>query len=207
MTLEDAKRILMENRPYQPRKIEHKKFQQAIDTILDFLKDYPSDDEIQKNMRNTYIPKSCGSCKYSFKEITAEPCMICNKERDRWEDKMPFSDSIFDFENVYYKTKDGNYIKMADVKPLSITEIQSRQNDIQTIPVSLDLSEKSLASAIIENADEFMMAIEAKIKKEELDVEMYVICEMAKRYVYLMSLNDKEAGNDKSGSDKSDKQE
>ena len=87
MKIDEAKRILKENRPYQPRKIEHKKLQQAIDTILDFLKDYPSDDEIQKSMRNTYIPRSCGSCKYSHKEITAEPCMICNKERDKWEAK------------------------------------------------------------------------------------------------------------------------
>ena len=101
---------------------------------------------------------------------------------------------MLDFENIYYKTEDGRYIKMADIKPLSISEIQAKQDDIKTIPISLDLSEKSLASAIIKNADEFMVAIEAMIRKEELDVDMYVICEMAKRYVYLMSLNDKEAG-------------
>jgi hypothetical protein len=36
MTIGEAKKILKENRPNKPRKIEGKRFQAAIDMILDY---------------------------------------------------------------------------------------------------------------------------------------------------------------------------
>ena len=103
---------------------------------------------------------------------------------------------MIDFVNIYYKTKDGNYIKMADIKPLSISEIQIKQDDLHIIPCDLDLSEKSMETVTFEHSDEFMVAIDEMIQQHLLDKDMYVICEMAKRYVYLMSLNDKEKENE-----------
>lgn len=85
MKIDEAEKILMEHRPYQPRKMEQKRFQKAIDVILDFLKDFPSDDVIQKSMSKTYTERLCAKCKHSAKLITEEPCMICDRRHSKWE--------------------------------------------------------------------------------------------------------------------------
>lgn len=101
----------------------------------------------------------------------------------------------FNERELYYRLDNGGEIKLLPIKPLTLSEIQIEQDKLP-IPVGVDLSDKSISTASFNHCDEFTVAIENMIHNEMIGRELYIICEMAKRYLYLLKEQKKEESDD-----------
>lgn len=100
---------------------------------------------------------------------------------------MPTKD--WDKLEFYYQTDTGKYIKLPPITSLSLEEINIRQEEIHS-PLPIDITSLESITATIENADLFMDELadlqKSLIRQEIVDRELWTICEMAKRYIYLL---------------------
>lgn len=87
--------------------------------------------------------------------------------------------------DLYYRTDDGE-VKLLPIKPLTISEIEVEQSKLELNELILCHPEEFEVSATIESCDEVFKAIQSIITKYELNDNLYIICEMAKRYLYLV---------------------
>lgn len=91
---------------------------------------------------------------------------------------------------VYYRTADGGEFKLLPIKALSVDEINFTQSEIlkdlciDKFPISMDFEVTK------GQFDEFFEAIYALQRHEDMSKSMYCICEMAKRYLYLLKEKD-----------------
>ena len=94
---------------------------------------------------------------------------------------------------LHYYFDDGGEIKLEPIKPMSIEEIETVQatltpddlviKNFKDIDYSVDLD--------ITGFDEITKAIMAIELEQQLQNNLYCICEMAKRYVYMLKEKDK----------------
>ena len=107
---------------------------------------------------------------------------------------MPSNDENFNARELYYSINGGEF-KLLPIKPLTELEIQIEQDKLP-VPVGVDLSWQSICTSSICYGDEFFTAIEAIEHNEMIGRELYIICEMAKRYIYLLNELQKEKDNE-----------
>lgn len=90
----------------------------------------------------------------------------------------------FNKRELYYQIDDGE-VKLLPIKPLSADEIFIEQSKLNLGGVAFpDLDVE--CSAVIENANDIFTFINSIQQKYDLDRNLYIICEMAKRYLYML---------------------
>ena len=96
----------------------------------------------------------------------------------------------FNAREFYYRTDDGVEFKLLPIQPVSEEVLNVTQSEIlddlgfKEFPMSMDFD------VTIGECDELFKAIYAMQLKEEISKSMYCICEMAKRYLYLLKEKD-----------------
>lgn len=93
----------------------------------------------------------------------------------------------FNKRELYYQI-DGGEFKLLPIKPLTISEIEMEQSklDVNGWVKYADVG----AEAVINNVDPLFRIIESIHKHFEEQDNLYCICEMAKRYLYLLKEQD-----------------
>ena len=99
----------------------------------------------------------------------------------------------FNSTELYYRTKDVGEFKLLPIKALTEGQIEFTQSQLDVNNWLITHEEIDVNAAIL-YGDELFKTIEAIQQKEELNNSLYIICEMAKRYLYL--LKEKENNNE-----------
>ena len=95
---------------------------------------------------------------------------------------MPI-DGDFNERELYYQI-DGGEFRLMPIKPLEIKDIEFVQSNLETSEwlKGVDVDYETM----ITHCDELFKSIEAIERHYEEQNDLYCICEMAKRYLYLL---------------------
>lgn len=99
----------------------------------------------------------------------------------------------FNEKELYYQI-DGGEFKLLPIKPLTTSDIEIEQSklDVDTRLLSIDKMDFNAVLETSAEMDEIFKSIVAIQQHFEMQNSLYIICEMAKRYLYL--LKEKETG-------------